>query len=80
MFTDFILVRHGETPYNQEHVLQGWIDTPLNENGYHQAELTAEMLRNEPIEEACFSDLQRAAETARIILKYHPGVPSFPPA
>ena len=78
MFTDFILVRHGETPYNQEHILQGWIDTPLNENGYRQAELTAEMLRNEPIDEACFSDLQRASETARIILKHHPGVPSFP--
>ena len=78
MFTDFIFVRHGETPYNQEHIIQGWIDIPLNENGHQQAKKTAEILRNEKIDAACFSDLQRAAETAKEILKYHPGVPAIP--
>lgn len=78
MFTDFILVRHGETPYNQAHIIQGWIDIPLNENGHQQAEKTAEILQNEPIDEAWYSDLQRAADTAKAVLKYHPGVPAFP--
>ena len=78
MFTDFILVRHGETPYNQKHIIQGWIDIPLNENGHQQAKRTAEILRNEDFDAACFSDLQRAADTAKAILKYHPGVPAIP--
>ena len=45
MFTDFILVRHGETDYNKLHVIQGWVDIPLNETGHQQAAVTAEMLR-----------------------------------
>ena len=30
---NFYLVRHGETQWNQEHRLQGWLDSPLTENG-----------------------------------------------
>ena len=78
MFTDFILVRHGETDYNRLHVIQGWMDVPLNETGHQQAAVTAEMLRGEMIDEVWHSDLQRAAKTAEVILKNHPGVPAFP--
>lgn len=76
-FTDFILVRHGETDYNKNHVIQGWVDTPLNEIGRKQAETAAEVLKNESFDEVWYSDLQRAANTAEAILKYHPEVPSF---
>ena len=78
MFTDFILVRHGETDYNKLHVIQGWVDIPLNETGHQQAAVTAEMLREEKIDEVWHSDLQRAAKTAEAILKNHPGVPAYP--
>ena len=78
MFTDFILVRHGETSYNKEGILQGWTDVPLNETGKKQAEKTAEILKKESFDEVWFSDLQRAADTASAILKYHPGVPAYP--
>ena len=78
MFTDFILVRHGETDYNKLHVIQGWIDTPLNASGLQQAEVTAEMLRNESFDEVWHSDLQRAEKTAAAIMKYHPDIPVFP--
>ncbi len=78
MVTDFILVRHGETDYNKNRIIQGWEDIPLNKTGYQQAAVTAEMLRNESFEEAWFSDLQRASETAKAVLKYHPGVPAYP--
>lgn len=78
MFTDFILVRHGETDYNKLRVLQGWIDTSLNRTGYQQANITAEILREELFDEVWHSDLQRVAKTAEAILKYHPGIPRFP--
>ena len=78
MITDLILVRHGETSYNRDHIIQGWLDIPLNENGICQAERTAEILRDESIDEIWHSDLQRAADTAHAIRKYHPDVPLYP--
>lgn len=75
MSVDFILVRHGETDFNQNHVLQGWLDVPLNAAGCRQAELAAEELRNETFDEVWLSDLKRAAETAEYILRFHPGLP-----
>ena len=77
MITDFVIVRHGETSYNEKRIIQGWMDTPLNENGYQQAMATARALQNEHFDEAWFSDLQRAAETARKILEFHPETPRF---
>ena len=35
------IVRHGETAWNREGRFQGQIDTPLNEKGLAQADLTA---------------------------------------
>ena len=78
MVTDFVLVRHGETDYNRLRVVQGWVDVPLNENGHQQAALTAEILRDEPIDEVWYSDLQRAASTAKAIMKYHKNAPAYP--
>ena len=75
MSVDFTLVRHGETDFNLNHVLQGWMDVPLNDAGRRQAEIAAEELRNESFDEIWLSDLQRSVKTAEYILKYHPGLP-----
>lgn len=40
-----MLVRHGQTSYNQEHRLQGMIDIPLDESGIAQVERTGKALR-----------------------------------
>lgn len=32
------VARHGETAWNTEHRMQGWVDVPLNETGLQQAE------------------------------------------
>ena len=54
------IVRHGETDYNRQGIVQGQIDTPLNEAGVEQARLAADALEDTPFEVAYSSDLQRA--------------------
>ncbi|KAI0723888.1 phosphoglycerate mutase-like protein [Cerioporus squamosus] len=68
------IVRHGETDFNRQGIVQGQIDTPLNDAGVEQARLTADALEDTPFEVAYSSDLQRARRTAEIILEKHPGV------
>ncbi len=64
-----LLVRHGETVWNQENRWQGQADTPLSETGYDQARQLAHRLQNEerPIRAIYTSDLSRARDTADIL-------------
>ena len=63
------IVRHGETDANRKGELQGWRDLPLNENGIRLAEVTGEALKGITFD-ACFSSpLQRAVQTAELILR-----------
>ncbi len=62
------IIRHGETVWNTKRRLQGQTDTQLNENGRELARITAQALRDVPFDLAFTSPLQRAAETAEIIL------------
>jgi broad specificity phosphatase PhoE len=67
-----ILVRHGETRWNQDHRIQGaGSDIPLNETGMHQAEAVALRLKEEVIKAIYCSPLQRALNTARAIAIHH---------
>lgn len=63
------IIRHGETDWNKEVRLQGRIDIPLNETGRRIAELTSEGLKDVVFDVAFTSPLQRARETAQIILR-----------
>ena len=40
------IFRHGETNYNVEKRMQGWLDIPLNENGVAQAHILAKKLND----------------------------------
>lgn len=67
-----ILVRHGETDWNQSRRIQGGgSDTPLNEKGKEQAESLASRLKSESIQAIYSSPLQRARDTAQAIAGYH---------
>lgn len=66
-----ILVRHGETDFNTQRILQGHLDTYLNIKGYLQAKKTAEKLKNEKIDVIISSDLKRAYHTALVIAQRH---------
>lgn len=65
--TKVALVRHGQTEYNRNNLIQGQIDIPLNEIGKKQAQLTAKNFKNVDI--IISSPLSRAKETAKIIAK-----------
>lgn len=65
--TQILLVRHGQTPWNQERRLQGATDIPLNELGRQQAEVLRQSLCSVSIDRVYSSPLSRAQETARII-------------
>ncbi|XP_076578821.1 fructose-2,6-bisphosphatase TIGAR B [Chaetodon auriga] len=69
MFTfSLTLVRHGETQYNREKLLQGQgVDTVLSETGLQQGEAAGRYLRDIPFNNVFVSNLQRALQTAEII-------------
>lgn len=53
-------VRHGETQSNRDGIIQGQLDTELNEEGREQAVLVANALGGIPFDYAFTSDLKRA--------------------
>ena len=67
MDTLFTVVRHGQTAENLAGILQGWLDTPLDDLGRRQARAVAERLATEHFDLLFTSDLRRACETAQII-------------
>ena len=71
MLKKIIIVRHGETPYNTDHRIQGWTDIPLNDNGHEQAKKVALRLSNEIITAIYASDHERAHVTAKYIAESH---------
>ena len=71
---ELIYVRHGETAWNEVHLLQGWSDIPLNETGIRQAEKTRELLADISFDRIVTSPLLRAKQTAEIIAEGR-GVP-----
>ncbi|WVR04275.1 hypothetical protein IAU60_001275 [Kwoniella sp. DSM 27419] len=69
-----LVVRHGQTEHNVQGIIQGQLDTQLNDYGRFEAHLLSERLQDIRITEAWSSPLSRAAETASIVLRHHPEV------
>ena len=61
---EFTVVRHGQTGENVRGILQGWLDTPLDERGVRQSRAVADRLRDEKFDRIVSSDLRRALESA----------------
>lgn len=64
------LVRHGETAYNKEGIIQGQMDIPLSDEGLKQADLLGKYLRNDIFTGIYASDLKRAYQTAEAVVKH----------
>lgn len=66
-----ILVRHGETEWNQQHRVQGLGNLGLNKRGRRQAQALAQALKDQKLEAIYASPLKRAGETAEAIARFH---------
>lgn len=66
-----VLVRHGESTWNNENRFTGWYDCPLSEKGEGEALAGGKLLKEEGFEfdVAYTSTLQRAIKTLWIILE-----------
>ena len=69
-----ILVRHGQTEWNQLGRIQGRTDIPLNDTGIMQARAAGEGLSQRRIDAVYSSPMQRAFDTATEIARPH-GLP-----
>ncbi|XP_070687366.1 probable fructose-2,6-bisphosphatase TIGAR A [Pempheris klunzingeri] len=66
------LVRHGETQYNKDGLLQGQaIDAALSKIGLQQAEAAGRYLNNVKFSNVFVSDMLRAKQTAETIMKHN---------
>ena len=63
------IMRHGETPWNEKHLIQGSADIELNDKGVQLAALTIEGLKKEGIlfDQVFSSPYKRAYKTAEIL-------------
>ena len=67
--THVVLVRHGETTWNQARRVQGTLDSPLSPLGRRQAEAVAHTLAPEPLAFLYSSDLGRTQESAAALAR-----------
>jgi probable phosphoglycerate mutase len=65
--TQIILIRHGETVWNQQRRMQGHSDSPLSETGMRQAGQLARRLKQITFNALYSSDSGRAHHTARSV-------------
>ena len=65
--TEILLIRHGETLWNQQGRMQGQHDSPLTPLGVHQARQLGRRLKSVSFSALYSSDLGRAHQTARCV-------------
>lgn len=66
------VARHGQTDYNRQKKFYGAADVSLNETGLADANRLAVKCQGLPLDLIAISDLKRARQTARLIIKQHP--------
>jgi len=65
--TELIVVRHGETIWNEKGLIQGHLDTDLSPMGIRQARAIAERLAEDEVTVIYSSDLKRSYKTAEYL-------------
>ena len=70
MTSTLILLRHGNSDWNQKNLFTGWVDVDINEKGIGEAKKAAELLKSEDLlpDKLHTSLLRRAIHTAYLAL------------
>lgn len=66
-----ILMRHGQSIWNQKNLFTGWVDVPLSEQGIQESLAAGVLIQKEPIDTIFTSTLIRASMTAMIAMSVH---------
>lgn len=67
-----IMVRHGESCWNQRNIFTGWVDVALSKKGIEEALTAGRRIAKFPIDVIVTSSLIRAQMTAFLIMSEHP--------
>ena len=69
--SNLVLVRHGQSEWNEKNLFTGWKDPELTQKGYNEAQIAGRELldRGYVFDVMYTSALHRAQETGRIILE-----------
>lgn len=65
------LCRHGKTDLNDKNIVQGMIESKINEKGERQSKKLRDRLAKEDISKVYSSTMTRALETAEIVSEPH---------
>lgn len=68
---NLILIRHGQSEWNQKNLFTGWTDVPLSSQGFEEAKQAGQFLKNKSFTFDCAfcSVLERSVQTMQILLK-----------
>lgn len=69
--TRLILLRHGESVWNQANLFTGWVDVPLSTKGIEEAFRAGDELSHLPIDIIFTTPLCRASMTAMLAMSRH---------
>jgi len=69
--TKLILMRHGQSCWNQKNLFTGWVDVPLTEKGIQEAIEGGKKIQDIPIDVMFTSSLIRAQMTAFLAMLHH---------
>jgi 2,3-bisphosphoglycerate-dependent phosphoglycerate mutase len=66
-----ILLRHGQSYWNQQNIFTGWVDIPLSPKGIEEALESGRLIRDIPVDVIFTSSLVRAQTTAFLAMSQH---------
>lgn len=69
--TKLILIRHGESAWNNANIFSGWVDIPLSKKGIEEALEAGDKIKNIPIDVIFTSTLVRAQTSTFLIMSRH---------
>lgn len=69
--SQLILLRHGQSIWNELNLFTGWVDVPLSTKGIEEALNAGKLIRDIPIDCIVTSTLMRAQMTAMLAMTVH---------